>query len=240
MAPKRPEYARIRLAFAASAHFRDLPAATLDALAEAATLRHCETGGLLHEANTPLDTFWVVVEGSLLMCCLNTRGERIPVGILGPGSFYSAALLVEGGGVPVTECRAERDTVGAAIPVARLQQLVRELPALRELFPKLLLHRFQAALTFYADAVSASLRDRLARRLMSLVVVSGHMPAREEVELRASQSDLAALLGASRSKLNAELRSLEADGVLRLGYRRIYVRDAHKLADLAGGPVMLI
>ncbi len=38
MPATRPEFARIRLAYGKSAYFRELPAATLDALAAASTL----------------------------------------------------------------------------------------------------------------------------------------------------------------------------------------------------------
>jgi hypothetical protein len=42
------------------------------------------------------------------------------------------------------------------------------------------------------------------------------------------------MLGTSRSRANAELRRLEADGLLRSGYRSITLLDLPRLRELAG------
>jgi DNA-binding Lrp family transcriptional regulator len=55
-----------------------------------------------------------------------------------------------------------------------------------------------------------------------------------------SQADLARMLGASRSKLNTELRRLEEANILRLGYRRMYLRDCERLGMIAGTGVPML
>jgi len=94
-------------------------------------------------------------------------------------------------------------------------------------------------MSLYADVVSAPLPQRLARRLLAQAGTADPM-MRVEVELRLSQSGLAQMLGASRSKVNAELRRLEQEGLLRLGYRRLYLLDVQRLCALAGPGVMLL
>ena len=124
----RPEFARIRLAFGKSAYFRELPAATLDALAAASTLVRCP-GGPLHGPNEAAETFWLVLEGSLIVSWPTRAAESVPVAAIGVGSFYCASSLVEGG-MTVTEARAERNTVGAAMPSERFRAIARADPAL--------------------------------------------------------------------------------------------------------------
>ena len=58
-----------------------------------------------------------------------------------------------------------------------------------------------------------------------------------DTELRISQGMLAEMLGASRTRVSEELARLERAGILRLGYRKIHVRDAARLRDLAGADV---
>ena len=233
---RKPEYARIRLAFGASSYFHALPAASLDALAAAASLDRCSRGGVLQPAGTLADKFWLVVDGGLLVNWPNARGEHVPVALIGAGSFYSASVFVDGT-APPGECVADRETVLACIPGARLRSLLAQDAALREHLPRMLLQRFFAAVSFYADAVSAPLPDRIARRLLSQALATMHDANASNVELRTSQSDLARIVGASRSKVNAELRRLENAKVLRLGYRRLYVTDCRQLERLAGGLV---
>lgn len=237
---RRPEYARIRLALAASVHFRDLPAATLDALAAAATIDRFENGGCVHRLGELPDRFWIVLEGSLMLYWVSASAVSVPVAIIGPGSFYSAASLVPGGTSSRTECRAEDDTSLAALAGADLRKLQAKDGAFRDLVPRLLLARFQASLAFYADSVSASLEQKLARRLLGQAMATAHDANGPDVEVRTTQSDLARMLGASRSKLNAELRRLEAAGVIRLGYRKLYLRDCEKLQAIAGGAVPVL
>src|SRR5205809_1141245 len=64
---RRPEFARIRLAFGTSAYFHALPAATLDRLAESALIERCDGGGAVHEAGARVDKLWLVIEGGLLV-----------------------------------------------------------------------------------------------------------------------------------------------------------------------------
>lgn len=234
----RPEYARIRLAFGKSAYFSELPAATLDTLAAACTLVRCPRGAL-HGPQEAAQTFWLVLEGSLIICWPNADGESVPVAAIGPGSFYCAAALVEGG-VTVTDARADRDTVGAAMPSATFRAIARADPALAALVPKLLLQRFEAALSFAAAVASAKLPQRLARRLLAHGLAFGQDFSGQQVELRISQTDLASMLGASRSKVNEELRRLEDAGFIRIGYGRIHLLQCDGLASVAGGTVPMV
>jgi hypothetical protein len=48
------------------------------------------------------------------------------------------------------------------------------------------------------------------------------------------------MLGASRSRVNAELRRLESSGAIRLGYRKIVVKDTARLLKAAGSGAMLL
>lgn len=238
MPATRPEFARIRVAFGKSAYFRELPAATLDVLAAESTLVRCPAGAL-HGPNEAAKTFWLVLDGSLIVSWPKPGAESVPVAAIGVGSFYCAASLVEGG-VTLTEARAERNTIVAAMPSERFRAIARAEPAVAALVPVLLLQRFEAALSFTADAVAAKLPHRLARRLLAQGLAVGQDLSSPEVELRISQTDLARMLGASRSKVNEELRRLQDAGYIRIGYGRIYLVQRRRLSEIAGGWVPML
>jgi CRP-like cAMP-binding protein len=236
--PLRPEYARIRRGFASSAYFRALPAQSLDRLASAATLERFDRGGVVQGSGPVAGKFWLVLAGGMRVSWLTGQGLLVPVAMIGVGSFYSAGALVEGARYQ-TECTAERGTVAASIEAAALRVLEEADPAIRALVPKLILQRFQAVTALYADLVSAHLPQRLARRLMAQALATGDGEV-GDLELRTSQADLALMLGASRSRVNADLRKLERDEILRLGYRRVFVRDFKRLCTAAGARVQAL
>jgi CRP-like cAMP-binding protein len=70
--------------------------------------------------------------------------------------------------------------------------------------------------------------------------VMGVVPTQSRlIELSLTQGDLAALLCASRQRINGVLRQLQAQGVLGGSHGRIEVLMPQKLADVASGKLVL-
>ena len=89
----------------------------------------------------------------------------------------------------------------------------------------------------------ASRLDRMQRRLLQLT--GGNLRRQvasllldeggdEGEPIRLPQSTVAQLLGATRPAVNRVLKALEADGLVRLGYRRVELVDAAALERIAG------
>lgn len=57
---------------------------------------------------------------------------------------------------------------------------------------------------------------------------------RDPSEVRLTQSELAALLGATRQHVNRVLRDLAENGLVQQQYGTIEILDAHRLIELAG------
>jgi len=235
---RRPEFARIRLALGASAIFGDMPSDTLDALAEAAVLERHDRAGCVDRVDSSNDMLWFVLEGGLLLYWVNVRGETIPIAAISPGSFYNTASLVEGG-KRTWQCHAERRTALAVIAGPVVRQRAREDADFALCLSRILLQRYQAIVSAYADAIAEPLGLRIARRLLGQALASAVDKEVTEIQLSVSQTDLARTLGVSRSKLNTELRRLEKTGVLRLGYGQIHVRNIDALERISGGKVFV-
>jgi CRP/FNR family cyclic AMP-dependent transcriptional regulator len=235
MPSNKPEFPRVRLALAASSFFGELPAATLDRLAAAATLARYERPATIVSPEADNDQLWFVLEGGLLVCWNGNLGP-VPIAMMGPGSFYNSAAFVEGGTNTSTTARVESHTVLATIPGPALRKQVAADRELAHCVSRLLLNRFKTALSYYADTLTVPLPNRLARRLLGQAMATRH-EEETEIELRTSQTQLARIVGASRSKVNAELREMEKQGMLRLGYRAIVLLDMGKLCTVAGAGV---
>lgn len=68
-----------------------------------------------------------------------------------------------------------------------------------------------------------TLTQRVLGVLRHLALLNGQAIRAGSWSLAISQADLAAAVGASRQRVNGELRTLEKDGLIELGYRRLVV-----------------
>lgn len=75
---------------------------------------------------------------------------------------------------------------------------------------------------------------RVARVLQELAVAHGvHREGMLLVEVALTQSELAALVGATEPTIHRVLSSMRENNILRTGYRSIHILDEERLAELA-------
>lgn len=231
------ENARIRLALAASVHFRGLPSSSLDRLAAIARIERYRRDELVHGSGEPLSKFWFVLAGGLRISWPVRKGnEPVLLLVIGVGSFYSVGAFIEDVAIG-SICHATANTAAAVIDGAALRALATSDAHIGSLVPRLAFQRLQAILALFADLISAPLRQRIARRLLAQALANPAAKGQAEFALPTSQADLGAMLGSSRSKVSIELRQLEKEGVIRLGYRQIFIRDFGRLHAIAEAEV---
>ena len=228
--------ARVRGVLGVSAHFHTIPAEVLDQLAALAKVERFRHGELVHPAWQRLARFWVVINGGLRCTVHATNGSATTIAVFGRGSYFGAGALADDTGEPV-EVLAIGPTELAAWDVADLQPLIEGNDEAQRFLRTLVYRRILAAATLYRDAVAAPLPERIARRLLSQALAAGSSEPGAETTLHLSQQDLATMVGASRTIVSKELQRLEENGVVRLGYRTVVVRDLPGLLKLAGTDV---
>lgn len=228
-----PDFRRIRLVLGRSPHFNTLPGGILDRLARLGRIERYKGGELIHAGWQPADKAWLVLTGGLRVAQLGKNGSAVTIAVIGEGSYYSAGSLLKGE-VVESEAHAIGRTAAAAVDMGRVERDFAGDKLVERHIRQLVYRRLRATIDLYRDAVAVPLPQRLARRLLGQALAAGHA----EVELPISQADLAEMLGASRSKVNAELRRIERTGAVRLGYRKISVTDMTRLTAAAGTVVM--
>lgn len=78
------------------------------------------------------------------------------------------------------------------------------------------------------DIIFIRAEDALGSRVLSTltrIAADNGVPRANRTVLRISQGDLALAVGASRQRVNAELRKLQSEGKVRLGYRWMEILD---------------
>jgi CRP-like cAMP-binding protein len=229
------EIRRIRAVLDRSPHSRTMPADFLDRLAGLGRIERHTGGELVHAAWQPVRKLWLVLSGALRVSDVSAEGHALTAAVLGEGSYYAVGSLVMDGVRVRSEAHAVGRTDVAVFQVAQLEREFDHDKHVQQHRRHLLYLRFQALADLYRDTLAVALPQRLARRLLAQALTAGRGA---EIELRVTQADLAAMLGASRSRVNAELHRLQDSGVVRLGYRHVMVQDVELLRAAAGPDVM--
>lgn len=231
---RRPEFTRIRAALAHSVHFRELAPNDLDGLAQLGRVRHLRDGEAAVRAGQRQGEIWIVLSGCMRMSSVTPAGREFVYAMLGPGGFYGIGAVLSGVEATV-DARAAGATSLIVIDGREFTALLDARPWLWRHVVKLLHRRLNLAMAVVRDISIAPLGQRIVRRLLWQAMSSGSDIASDlKIELRLTQTDLGRMLGASRSKVNGELKRLERDGLLQVGYRTIKLAECARLRDLAG------
>ena len=233
---KRPDFDRIRAVLARGVHFRDFAPAELDRIAELGRIRKLKDAQVAPPDGGHGRHFFVVVSGGIRISSATREGAEFVYAMLGPGSFYGIGNVIRG-----IDTRAHAHATGATelavMDGTAFLALLDSSPRLWRHVAVMLHKRLTHAMWAIRDNSVAPLRDRVVRRLLAHGVASGADFGGSAVSLRLTQSDLGRMLGTSRSRVNGVLKSLEREGVLKVGYRSIALRDVAGLQKLAGAEV---
>ena len=189
---------------------------------------------------------WVGLAGGALGLSTHARdGRAFTLDLLGPGDWYGDISLIDGGGVDLDIVAQAHSTV-LLMDRAALHQLLQTQPELREALLQLDCRRLRHMFKRLEEVQTLPLPQRVALQLHRLLrqfgrlVEPGQLPAgAQRIELTLTQGDLAALLCASRQRINGSLRQLQALGILGASHGRIEVLQPQRLADVSQGRVVL-
>lgn len=217
-------------ALAAAPLFTGLSPRLLHQLAERAVQRDYARGEVVFQKGDPGTAMFLVRSGLLKVYESSPEGTELVLTTLAAGAVVGELALADGG---------ERSASVAALQPSRLLVLGRNefLHALRQegALAEPLLHYLAAHLRrltdFAADLVFLDLSARVAKLLTRLAEESGQ-PVRPGMLLRSlTQSELAAMVGASRQSTNGVLRGFVQAGWVELEGRQIRLLRPDLLRD---------
>ncbi len=221
--------ARIRGALTDSTHFRSLPDPVLQRLSHWARLWRVRHGHRVAEHGHDL---WIVLDGAVRIGARLEFGRACVHAVLGRGSYFGLAAAI--GEEPVRlEAHAVGPTELARIDGVRLRAMLKSQPHLWRWISGLLSQRLDLAISLIEDDSLRSLRERVARNLLRHAA-SRHLEDCSRPDLRITQTDLARMCNASRSRTFEEMRRLRRAGLVEIGYRAIKLLDIPGLRLLAG------
>ncbi|ETD85511.1 Crp/Fnr family transcriptional regulator [Rhodobacter capsulatus] len=195
--------------------FQGLDAAALAALAAGARQQRWQPGEVLFQRGDPGDWMVALAAGRVKLTLLAPAGRELILRHAEPGDTLGEFALVDGE-PRSADATAVQATTGFVLDRARFAALAGAHPALGLSVARYFCRRLRETTEQLEGIALYQLEARLARFLLfSLRQLNGpDLPPTAVLRLEISQGELAAVLGASRPKVNRALQALEAAGAI--------------------------
>jgi CRP/FNR family transcriptional regulator, cyclic AMP receptor protein len=207
---------------------------SLQAIARTLRARRFRRGEVLFHEGDPGDALFVVASGAVKVVVPSEDGEEAILATLRRGDFLGELALLDGAPRSASAIALE-PTEALTLPREQFRALVAGEPAIRDALLAAVAGELRRLTTHVAELHFLDLTGRLAARLARLADEHGERQPNGEIRLDAplTQSDLAAMIGATRQSVNKLLGEFEADGLLRMERDSIVVPDLARLSETA-------
>ena len=197
--------------------FAGLDPAALEALAGLAQRRQWQAGETLFQRGDPGDWMLALAEGRVKLTLTTPSGRELTLRFAEAGDSLGEFALVDGE-PRSADATALEPSSGWVLDRLRFAALAEAHPALGLSVARYFSRRLRATTEQLEGIALYQLEARLARFLLfTLRQLNGpaDLPPEAALRLEISQSELAAVLGASRPKVNRALQSLQVLGAIR-------------------------
>jgi CRP/FNR family cyclic AMP-dependent transcriptional regulator len=199
--------------------FGSLPRALAEKLADRATTRRYRRGEYICHAGEAATRLFVVESGRIAIAVRAGDGRESVAAVLGPGSLFGELPFFDG--VPrSSDARALTPVLLGEIAYESVRAVIDDQPALLWDVALILTRRLRATDEALADAMFLDVTGRTAKRLLQIA------GSDDEFSLPVTQEELAAMVGASRERVNKAIATF-----VRLGWLQITARTRYRILD---------
>ena len=209
--------------------FSRLSAALRNAILSRATVRRIGDGTMLSARGGSAEEWCGVAKGAVRVSSVSLSGKQITLTYVEPGTWFGDISLFDG--LPRThDSNAHGETTLLVVRKADFKELLSQHTELYEALLRLNCRRLRLMFDAVEDLNTRPLASRLAKQILLLARSYGIAQGEEiRIGLQLAQEDLAQLLGASRQRVNQELKGFERDGAVRIEPTRLVVLSKEKL-----------
>lgn len=214
--------------------FSKLSASLRQAILDCSAVRRLKDGSALTYRGEPAEEWCGVAHGAVRVSSVSLSGKQVALTYVEPGIWFGDIALFDG--LPRThDAHAHGDTTLLCVRKPDFHALLAQHTELYEALLRLNCRRLRLMFDMVEDLNTRPLAARLAKQVLFLARSYGVTEGSEtRIGLQLAQEDLAQLLGASRQRVNQELKSFERDGAVRVEPTRLVVLDSAKLLAAAG------
>ncbi len=180
---------------------------------------------------------WIAcAKGAVRVSSTSISGKQITLTYVEPGIWFGDVAIFDGDR-RTHDAYAHGDTTILCVARADFKKILALHVELYEALLRLHARRIRQLYGLVEDLNTLPLRARLAKQLLHLVrsygVPSLSDGAEVRIGLQLAQEELAQLLGASRQRVNQELKAMERDEIIRIEPGGLVVRSRDGLMRLA-------
>ena len=213
--------------------FSKLSSPLRQAILSRSSVRRLADGATMSARGAPAEDWCGVAKGAVRVSSVSLSGKQVTLTYVEPGTWFGDIALFDG--LPRThDANAHGDTTLLVVRKADFKELLTQHVELYDALLRLNCRRLRLMFDAIEDLNTRPLAARLAKQILLLARSYGVAEGEEiRIGLQLAQEDLAQLLGASRQRVNQELKVLERDGAVRIEPTRLVVLSKDKLLAAA-------
>ena len=201
-----------------------------------AFVKRYKDGDLMCARGDPPETWIACAKGAVRVSSTAVSGKQVTLTYVEPGIWFGDVAMFDGER-RTHDAYAHGDTTTLNVARADFQKILALHVELYEALMRLQARRIRTLFGLVADLNTQPLRARLAKQLIPLVRRYG-VPnladgSQMRIGLQLAQEELAQLLGASRQRVNQELKAMEREGAIRIEPAGLVVLDRSALARIS-------
>ncbi|MFZ2119128.1 MAG: Crp/Fnr family transcriptional regulator [Pseudonocardiaceae bacterium] len=213
-----------------------LDEAELMRLGACATRRIYRKGQYIFHQGDTGDAVFVLTEGSVKVIFGSADGDEMILATLRPPDIFGELALIDGGPRSASIQTLEPTAV-LTLTRATLLDLMSRQPGVTDVVLRSLGTLVRHMIAQAADLVFMDLHGRVAKLLLRMIEDLSDAPGQlVSLDLKMTQSDLAAMVGGTRQSVNQILHQFERRGYLSIEGQRLVVKDLDAIRRRAGSP----
>ena len=209
--------------------FADLDAASLRQLAAAAHRRAFQAGEMIFHRGDPGQVLYVIRQGTVKIGLTSQEGQEVALAVLGPGECFGELALLDGQ-PRSADAQALEQVHAYSLRRSEFIGVVMREPRIAIQVMQVLSQRLRQTDEMVQDLLFLDVHGRVVKKLLELSETHGvRTPEGIRIELRLTQAELAAMVGASRESVNKVMGYLTEKHYITTDKHRTTVT---RLADL--------
>jgi CRP-like cAMP-binding protein len=204
-----------------------------NAILSRSIVRRLPDGALMASRGQPAEEWCGVAKGAVRVSSVSLSGKQITLTYVEPGLWFGDISLFDG--MPRThDSNAHGATTLLVVRKPDFKELLAQHVELYDALLRLNCRRLRLMFDAVEDLNTRPLASRLAKQILLLARNYGIQDGDEiRIGLQLAQEDIAQLLGASRQRVNQELKGFERAGAVRIEPTRLVVLSREALLGIS-------
>lgn len=200
-----------------------------------AYVRRYRDSELICARGEPPEEWIACAKGAVRVSSTSISGKQITLTYVEPGIWFGDVSIFDGDR-RTHDAYAHGETTALCVAKADFKKILASHVELYEALLRLHARRIRQLYGLVEDLNTLPLRARLAKQLIHLVRSYGVPSLSDGSEIRIglhlAQEELAQLLGASRQRVNQELKTMERENTIRIEQGGLVIRDRAALMHI--------